>query len=533
MVIGDHGESLGEHGESGHGFFIYEGSTRVPFIIRAPYDSMRGRRVETAVRVVDLGPTALDLLGIGDGGGLSGRAAVGASAGTSLVGLLTGDVVSMRLPSYSEAIYPRYHFGWSDLAALRVGDMKYIAAPRPELYDLSTDPDERVDLVGERGEVAARMRQQLADLESSWRSAASTAAGSTSAWEVDPDTRARLAALGYVSTFVGSGTEAVDRSALADPKEKIHLYNLMRKAREASLREDGAAEAIEALRQVLDEDASVIDAWVRLGNEQLGLRDFDEAIASYKSALRLKPDYELAVINLATAYRRTGAIEEAIVGYRQFLRLDPRNAQIHFEVARMLTEREEFEAADEHLLDALRAEPGMAAAQVARGLIALRRSDQVAAAELIRAALVIKPDVRKAHFNLALLAEGRGDGREAVRLYQRELELYPQSFKAEFNLGQLLGALGDRGGEAAAYERAIEINPEFVEGHFFLAKTFLDSNRRLDRAMALARRGLELSPSPDLAPMGHFLLADIYSRLGRLPEARSELATARALQGTG
>ena len=163
----------------------------------------------------------------------------------------------------------------------------------------------------------------------------------------------------------------------------------------------------------------------------------------------------------------------------------------------------------------------------------MRRADPVAAEEFIRAALVIKPDVHRAHFNLALLAEERGDGREAVRLYQRELELHPQSFKAEFNLGLLLGALGDRPGEAAALERAIEINREFAQGHFFLAKTFLDSNRRLDRAMELARRGLELNPAPDLAPMGHFLLADIYSRLGRVREAESELATARALQGSG
>ena len=95
----------------------------------------------------------------------------------------------------------------------------------------------------------------------------------------------------------------------------------------------------------------------------------------------------------------------------------------------------------------------------------------------------------------------------------------------------LLGALGDRPGEAAAYEQAIEINPDFAEGHFFLAKSLLDSNQRLDRAIELAHRGLELGPESDLAPMGHFLLADIYSRLGRRQEAQTELAAARALQG--
>ena len=131
IVIGDHGESLGEHGESGHGFFIYEGAVRVPFILRAPYETMQGRRVDAVVRAVDVMPTALDLLG------LDGREGI---AGATLAPLLTGAERSLRLAAYSEAVYPRYHYGWSDLRALQANDLKYIAAPRPELYDLSRRP---------------------------------------------------------------------------------------------------------------------------------------------------------------------------------------------------------------------------------------------------------------------------------------------------------------------------------------------------------------------------------------------------------
>ena len=521
MVIGDHGESLGEHGESGHGFFIYEGAVRVPFIVRAPYDSMSGRRVEAVVRAVDVLPTALDLLGI-EGAAISDEE----TAGVTLTPLLTGAERSLRLTAYSEAIYPRYHFGWSDLRALRAGDLKYIAAPHPELYDLSADPDEETNLYSERTDQAERMHAQLTVLESAWQKDAPA----ERAEEVDPDTRARLSALGYVGSFVSADPEPGERASLADPKDKIHLYNLMRRAREASLREGGNPAAIQALTQVVDEDPNVIDAWVRLGNAQLKERLLSDAIVSYQKALELKPDYDLAVINLANAYRAAGQPEDAMLGYRQFLRLDPRNAQIRYELAQMLLERNEFEEAEQHLLEAVRFSPEMAAAQNARGVIALKQSDTEGAAALINEALRMKPDVRLAHFNLALVAESRGDPPEAIRLYKEELELYPESYTVEFNLGLVLGATGDREGEVTAFRRAIEINPEFAEGHFFLAKSLLQSGGSMKEAMELARTGLSLGPSPDMAPMGHYLLADIFTRLGRTEDAQREVASARALE---
>jgi arylsulfatase A-like enzyme/Tfp pilus assembly protein PilF len=520
MVVGDHGESLGEHGESGHGFFVYEGATRVPFIVRAPIDSIAGRRVQTPVRVVDVLPTALELLGVEDSV---------PSDGTSLVSLLTGSVESMELACYSEAVYPRYHFGWSDLVALRVGDMKYIDAPRPELYDLAADPFEKRNLYFERGETADRMKTLLSGLEVGWQGSEPPRPVD----EIDPDTRARLAALGYLGNFVSTGAEPVDRSSLPDPKDKIHLYNLMGQAREASLGDNDPDAAIKALEQVLAEDPLVIDAWIRLGNEQRRTGQFDPAIHSFKRALELKPDSDLAVINLAHSYRSVGKDDEAILGFRRFLDLDPRNEQVRYELAQMLIDRNQLDEADDHLQGALEAEPSMAAAQNARGVIAIRRQDLQSAETLIFDALAIKPDVRLAHFNLALIAESRGDARTAQQYYRKELELYPDSYKVEFNLGRLLGAVGDRQGQIESFERAIDINPEFAEGHFFLAKAFLDSNQQFERAIELARTGLELGPSPEMAPMGHYLLADLYTRLGRTREAEQEVAKARALQGRG
>jgi tetratricopeptide (TPR) repeat protein len=404
--------------------------------------------------------------------------------------------------------------------------MKYISAPRPELYDLATDPNEEHNLHDVRGETADQMKEHLLELESKWQDAAP----SERIEEIDPDTRARLAALGYLGNFVSTEGESVDRSSLADPKDKIHLYNLMRRAREASLNDNDSETAILALEEVLDEDPSVIDAWVSLGNEQRRVGRVDDSIASYKQALALRSDSELAVINLARAYRMTGKGEEAIVGFEQFLKLDPRNEQIHYELAQLLIDGDRLDEADAHLNEVTKLAPGMAAAQNARGVIALNRQDLRSAEALINEALAIKADVRLAHFNLALIAEQRRDARLAEEYYRKELELYPESYKVEFNLGRLLGAIGDRTGQEEAFVRALEINPDFAEGHFFLAKALLDANRELDRAADLARNGLSLGPSPAMAPMGHYLLADIFTRQGRAQDSEREVAEARALE---
>src|SRR4051794_15330560 len=175
VVMGDHGESLGEHGESTHGFFVYQSTMHVPLLIRTPFDSMTGRRVSDTVRSVDILPTALELLGIRIADRLEG---------TSLVPLMTGAKKELGLAAYSEAIYPRFHFGWSDLRALTSGRYKYVAAPRPELYDLQQDPRESKNIYSERQALGDRMGQELAALETRM---AANASAPTAAVEVDPE----------------------------------------------------------------------------------------------------------------------------------------------------------------------------------------------------------------------------------------------------------------------------------------------------------------------------------------------------------
>ena len=518
VVMGDHGESLGEHGEGTHGFFVYQATMHVPLLIRAPFDMMAGRRVSDTVRSIDILPTALELLGIKTAERLDG---------TSVVPLMTGSKKELGLAAYSEAIYPRFHFGWSDLRALTAGRYKLVAAPRPELYDLQQDPKELNNIYGERQALGDRLNQELVALEGHM-SASAPSSASNGAADVDPEARERLAALGYVGTFVT--TSSSDRAGLSDPKDKIQLFNLMTQARETARHDKESDEGLHALQRVVDEDPKVIDAWFMMGNEYYRRKEYSRAIDRYQRALELKPDYDLVVINMANAYRALGRDEEAMVGYRRFMELDPKNAQIRYETAQILIDNGKLEEAQVELTRALELDAKLAAARNALGVLALRRGDAAAAERDIRAAIAEKPDVRLAHFNLALLSEQQGDFQRAIGEYTKEMELHANSYKAAFNLGRVYEQVGDHRGQIDAFKRAIEMNPSFAEGHLFLAKAYLDQEQNLDEAVTLARRGIELAPRSDYAPLGHYVIADVLSRQGRRAEADQEAARGRALE---
>ena len=146
----------------------------------------------------------------------------------------------------------------------------------------------------------------------------------------------------------------------------------------------------------------------------------------------------------------------------------------------------------------------------------MQRGDPAGAERLIREAIATKPDVRLAHFNLALLAEQRGDVRQAEREYLEELKLHPDSYKAAFNLSRLYEQVGDREGQIGALKqsiyRAIRRLPKDTSSW---PRRISTRESTLPRPSQLAQKGLELAPRSEYAPLGHYVLADIYNRQGR------------------
>ncbi len=205
VVVGDHGESLGEHGEIEHGIFLYEGPLHVPLMIRAP--GVAPRRVFGLVSLVDIAPTVLDLVG----------APVTSSDGVNLGPVLRDRAVSSPRVLYAESMYPR-RFGWSPLRAVREEHFKLIDAPRPELFDLDHDPFEQHDLSLAQPDRVALMRAELATFETP-----EDGPGAGDVRAPSPDVRQRLATLGYA---MGAGP--VDLTLARDPKDYIETFNRVR-----------------------------------------------------------------------------------------------------------------------------------------------------------------------------------------------------------------------------------------------------------------------------------------------------------------
>jgi choline-sulfatase len=246
VVVGDHGEMLGDHGEQTHGFFIYEGATHIPLIIFGP--GVPARSIPDQVRIVDVMPTVLELLGV---------ARPPATQGVSLMPLARG--ARLGLIAHSESWYPRYHYGWSELRAIQDGRLKYVRAPRPELYDFRNDPREAADRSKDDPERLASFAVTLGDFEVR----IARAEAQKGPQPLDAETEERLAALGYVGA--SASRRNMEERPRGDPKDKISLYNLLKQAGTLS-GEDRVEEAIARVEQALAIDPEIVEAHVLLGN---------------------------------------------------------------------------------------------------------------------------------------------------------------------------------------------------------------------------------------------------------------------------
>ncbi len=506
VVVGDHGESLGEHSEGTHGLFIYDATVHVPLVVRAPHDAPHSTRVPTVVRSQDVMPTVLALAGIEIPSSVRGR---------SLVPLMTGAATDLELDAYSESLYALNHFGWAAPRSLRAGRYKVIDLPRPELYDLDLDPGERTNVFQERRALGDRLLQQLRNVDAQARA--------TNPPPVDAETRARLAALGYI----GSGPSARTRSSgqLPDPKDKIAVFNALLDAQDRQ-----SPQTLAALQQIVKADTQIIDAWTMLGNEHFRRGAFAEAAVAYKQALGLKPDSDLATINLANAYRRMGRNDDAIAGYQHYLERDPRNAYVRYQLGELQADQDLLAEALDSFSKAIETDPAFAAARVARGAVLIRQGNLDRAEREIRLAMERASGVRLALYNLALIAEARGRWDEAEQLYQRELAAHADSFRAAFNLGRLYERRGDRARQIEAWRAAVRANPGFPEGHILLAKLLFDTGERGAEPLELARRGVDLDPRGRFAALGYYVMADLLHQQGKPAEAAALAAKGRALE---
>jgi arylsulfatase A-like enzyme len=321
-LTSDHGEAFGEHGEESHGLFVYDTTLRVPLVLRGP-GLPAGRRVAARVSLADLPATLASLAG------------AEAMEGRSLERFAAGAGEGAAEALYAETLAPRLDFGWSELRSLQEGRYKYIRAPRPELYDLATDPGEKRNLVPQSPDVAARLSAaldaslaRLGDAESRRRP--------------DPEAAERLRALGYVQGPEGRGSGA-------DPKDRIEVARLIAQAVGPFDSPQALIAAYEGIARSDPENPLVnfrlADALLRAGRAR-------ESVALFRKVVASEPRSADPYVGLATALAQTGRVAEAKQALEQALAVDPRSGQARYnlgEIARLAGDtaeaRRQYEAA--------------------------------------------------------------------------------------------------------------------------------------------------------------------------------------------
>lgn len=487
LVVGDHGEALGDHGESTHGFFVYDETIRVPLIVNSPGARAAGR-VAAQVRTIDILPTILDM---------AGSESPPFVEGVSLRPFLETPKADLGLLAYIESHYTRLHFGLAPLRGVRNAHYKFIEAPRPELYDLKADPEETKNLFPQTpGEAKGLLSafQRLIEGEGTRELAPAT---------VDADTEQRLRALGYITTVDEPGVSSQQWRNLPDPKDRIELFNQLTSARVA-IAAGETERARTSLRDLLDRDPEVITAYLMLGEALLQERQFDQAVGAFREALQRNRRSPQARYGLAVAHIGLGELEEAARELDECLALDPRDERAAGELAEVRLQQGRPAEAERLARDILTDRPSSSM----RLLLAEALEDQGQTAEalsVLEQARSADPANALLHLNLGNLLLEAGRLEEAVSSYRRATDLAPGDARTQNALGNALARKGDKGEALAAFQEAVELDPSFAPAQNNLGITLASLGRPADARSAF-QQAIRSDP--------HY--AEAYNNLGYL-----------------
>jgi len=452
VYTADHGESLGEHSEKYHAYYLYDASLRVPLIFRVPEHLSKGRyapgtRLPNQVRSVDIAPTIIQLLG---------ESVPESMQGEGLVALMAGKKPSLHLPAYAETHYPRIHFGWSSLFSYSTPTHKFIEAPIPELYDLNHDPGELKNLFTEETALANRLKMQMHELQLKYAPRHGVSTGSADE-SLDMETIERLKALGYVAFSAGGSGRDVSES-LPDPKEKIDTYNRLNEA--IDLSRDGQSEAaVKIIQEVARVEPEMPIVHFLLATEYFREGLFLKAAEKFQETIRHNPDSNVARLNLARCYLQSGLTSKSEEVLRELLDLEPSNSGARHLLATVLAKRKAYEEAVEQQLLVLKSRPTYVEGLNNLGSYYLNLGNALQAAAAYERALFQAPDslMIRTNLSLAYLSQKRYD--DALEQALAAMRLAPGAALAHYYAGQAYAGKGMVPEAQAAFEKARALNP--------------------------------------------------------------------------
>ena len=428
VVIGDHGEGNGEHGEDTHSMLAYNTTIRVPFLMRVP-GRFAGTVVDQPVGSVDIVPTLVELLGLELPDGVQGR---------SLLPMLENDdgAGGENHRYYAEALSPRLSHGWGELRVLVAEPYKYIHGPRPELYNVFMDPNELDNLVDELPEVAAAMKGELAELIVELGASAAGVADVVQ----DEETLMRLEALGYLSSGGDQSGLAVEelRSDGEAPQDRVGDIALMSRTKNSIDERDYLA-ARESARLLVEKDPGsayyrslLATAYLGLGEGELALEVMEEVESLPSLTAGVALDIGVAAFNIGERERGEAMIR------------------------RYLAERPS--AYGYYLLAEMRAAVG----------------DDAGYAASLEKALELDPTNPKSLLSSAVRFASLGQTEKAERDFRKLLESNPHSLRGHYNFGVLL-LQESRWDDARLHlDTAVELGPDYWPAHLALMAMYVD-----------------------------------------------------------
>ncbi len=462
VVMADHGEALGEHGETGHGFFAYETTLKIPLVIRAP-GLPAGATVAGTVRTIDVMPTVFDLLGVTAAGSTRPEhdavAPAPPTTGISLAATLRAGGPPVAHATYAESLTPLLHYQWSDLRVLREGNWKYILAPRPELYDLGADPGETRDLSASQPAKARALRAALEGALREERDRTEHDAAGAPAAALSAETLQKLGALGYVSPGAAPGTTAQG----ADPKDKIEefsrLSGLMRDGL-VLLRDRQFAASAAKLTALRDTGAGSFQVHFYLGRALTGLGRGREAEASFARAIALMPSFGQAHLALADARIARKDLRGALAALQQGMTALPRDPALADRAGQVWQALGDLPQALAAYRTVMALAPADALARWRAAGVLLDQGRAGEALPLYREATTLDPTVADYWNSLGMLLGGAGQHQDAAAAFREAATRDARNPQYAYNLGLVLQRAGSR--EARTwFERALALDPAF------------------------------------------------------------------------
>lgn len=554
VIVSDHGEDMGEHGETEHGYFIYQSTQHVPFIICPPGLS-KPKKIDDVVSLVDVTPTVLSYLDISIPGYMQGK---------DLRGYQTGKLKKDNdRKVYCESFTPT-KYGCNPLLAIMDKKWKYIDTTNPELYDLEIRPLETNNFIDKEAKRARLMKVQLQEMMKELI----VTTDSTGKMELDDESRKKLESLGYVGTASIDATFELDKTK-SDPKDLLlyHEYtqqvtyllyhkkfNEAHAVCEKMLREWPEMSATYFRLVLLTYDEGVFTETIKygkkyieqfsksgiedfesitfnpdkpllmthkiMGSSQHQLKEYGKAIEHFNIMLQINPNISEAHTGLGDAYFETGKLEKAIEHWNKTLQFKPNQPDILANIAGALYKQGKVDSAVVYWNKALALKPDWPEIRENLKKVKLQQ-ERDALIESCRQRIKFNPDDYDAYNEMAQLFYIQGKIKEAIENWQKAVEVKPNWAEAHNSLATALYRQEKAAEAIEHWQKAVELKSDWAQAQNNLAwilATIRDENLfNPTKAIQLAEKACELTEYKNPQMMDTLSVA--YASAGRFTDA--------------